>query len=231
MVVELRPDSIPEENLKSDTASLSQGSPRGQKARDAILRAGGQVFSQVGFHRASIRAIGQAAKVNLAAVSYHFGGKEALYRSVVRSVPRLASCADVSQWETAHASVRLRHLIRSALKCLDGRHDGPCAWRLLARECIDPTPAFQVLVETFARPTLRWLTDSIKCASKASIMRRKAEEAAEWILQACIAWRLLPKTSQEAGLGTARTNSRHAERIANHALDYVRPARQIGIGR
>lgn len=48
-----------------------------------LLDAAEEIFSEHGFAAASMRAITGAAEVNLAAVNYHFGGKQALFRAVL----------------------------------------------------------------------------------------------------------------------------------------------------
>ena len=52
--------------------------------RQALLDHGTDVFAESGFDRASVREITRRATVNQAAINYHFGGKEALYREVLR---------------------------------------------------------------------------------------------------------------------------------------------------
>jgi len=47
-----------------------------------ILNAAEQLFARDGFHNTSMRAITGEAGVNLAAVNYHFGSKEALLQAV-----------------------------------------------------------------------------------------------------------------------------------------------------
>ena len=42
------------------------------------------LFAERGFRATSVRRITQAAECNVAAVNYHFGGKEQLYREVIR---------------------------------------------------------------------------------------------------------------------------------------------------
>lgn len=54
--------------------------PRDTKAR--LLDAAEAAFSEHGFQAASLRAITSAAEANLAAVNYHFGGKEKLFAAV-----------------------------------------------------------------------------------------------------------------------------------------------------
>ena len=52
--------------------------------RDRILATAERLFMQYGFEGASMRRITAAAKVNLAAVNYHFGSKEGLIQEVFR---------------------------------------------------------------------------------------------------------------------------------------------------
>ncbi len=50
--------------------------------KDRILDAAERLFAEHGYDRTSLRALTAAAEVNLAAVHYHFGSKEGLYRAV-----------------------------------------------------------------------------------------------------------------------------------------------------
>ena len=52
--------------------------------RDRILDVAEQLFMAHGYEGTSLRVITNAAEVNLAAVNYHFGSKEALLREVFR---------------------------------------------------------------------------------------------------------------------------------------------------
>lgn len=53
-------------------------------ARDRLVRAAGPLFAEQGFDAVSTRALARAARVNLSAITYHFGGKERLYRAVIQ---------------------------------------------------------------------------------------------------------------------------------------------------
>ena len=56
--------------------------PAVHDTKEALLDAAEAVFGEVGFQRASIRQIVAKAGVNLAAVHYHFGSKQALLEAV-----------------------------------------------------------------------------------------------------------------------------------------------------
>ena len=63
-----------------------RGRPGGEESRARLLEAAGKLFARDGFHGVSTRALANAAKVNLAAITYHFGGKQALYHEVLRQL-------------------------------------------------------------------------------------------------------------------------------------------------
>lgn len=50
--------------------------------RQRIIDAAEELFAEKGFHHTTMRAITSLAQVNLAAVNYHFGSKEALLQEV-----------------------------------------------------------------------------------------------------------------------------------------------------
>lgn len=54
--------------------------------RERILDAAQELFGEHGLEGTSLRAVTKAAGANLAAVNYHFGSKEELFRAVVRRV-------------------------------------------------------------------------------------------------------------------------------------------------
>ena len=52
--------------------------------RERILKAAERLFAERGYDGTSIRAIVAKARVNQAAINYHFDGKDGLYREVLR---------------------------------------------------------------------------------------------------------------------------------------------------
>lgn len=50
--------------------------------RERLLRAGARLFAEQGFHAVSVRGIVAEADVNLGAINYHFGSKQALFEEI-----------------------------------------------------------------------------------------------------------------------------------------------------
>jgi len=62
----------------------SEALPVSEDARDRLLDAADKLFCEKGFHAVSVRELTTEANCNIAAVNYHFGGKENLYQEMFR---------------------------------------------------------------------------------------------------------------------------------------------------
>jgi TetR/AcrR family transcriptional regulator, regulator of cefoperazone and chloramphenicol sensitivity len=71
--------------------------------RERILKAARSLFADRGYQDTSIRAVVAKARVNQAAINYHFGGKNGLYREVLRAAIRA-----FTEHQLAHAVPRER---------------------------------------------------------------------------------------------------------------------------
>jgi TetR/AcrR family transcriptional regulator, regulator of cefoperazone and chloramphenicol sensitivity len=123
------------------------------ETRQRLVEAAGEVFAKHGFRDTTIREICEKAKANIAAVHYHFGGKEEIYTAVFDFAQ---SCAvaqvDEQVPPTTPAEERLRAFVHSVLtRFFD---EGRPAWlgKLVAQEMIDPTKALDSLVNEQIRP-------------------------------------------------------------------------------
>ncbi len=54
------------------------------RTRNSLLAAAGRIFAEKGYHDTTIAEISERAGTNVAAVNYHFGDKETLYREAWR---------------------------------------------------------------------------------------------------------------------------------------------------
>lgn len=136
--------------------------------RDRILDAAERLFVENGFDGTSMRMITGAANANLAAINYHFGGKDALVQEVFRR--RLAALnarrldeLDRLEDEAAGAPLKPSRIVEAffgtALElAADTEHGGRTFMRLLARTYNEPN-AFvrQFLAEEYAEVMDRFL--------------------------------------------------------------------------
>jgi AcrR family transcriptional regulator len=121
-----------------------------------LVEAAVSVFAAKGFEGGSVRDIARAAKANQAAVSYHFGGKDGLYREVLaRSIaafdmPALDAAA-IDKLDRAEAvRVFLRAQVSSMLRREElGRYMRIFAWENIAR-----TKVFSDFVATERLPLM-----------------------------------------------------------------------------
>lgn len=117
--------------------------------RERLLEAAGEVFAQKGFREATIRDICARAGANIAAVNYHFGGKERLYAEVLRYVDSMGTERHplASPNPLDPPEVRLAWFIRQFLSRVFDT-DRP-AWhqRIMNREMVEPTFALEELCD------------------------------------------------------------------------------------
>ncbi len=135
------------------------------KTRQQLINAAAEVFAEVGFRAATVRAICERAGANIAAVNYHFGDKEKLYLEVLRYTQEQSLekyPTDLGVKADSSPELRLKAFIRSFLfRIFD---EGSIAWhgKLMSREMIEPTAALDALVQEKVRPQAAQLAAIIR---------------------------------------------------------------------
>jgi TetR/AcrR family transcriptional regulator, regulator of cefoperazone and chloramphenicol sensitivity len=148
---------------------------------DRLLQAAEAEFAIDGFRKTTVQAICKRAEANIAAVNYHFGSKENLYRAVVDRA-RLALEADFPlPVDSGDAAAELREFIGTMLGRLlsTGRH----AWiaRLWAMELVDPSPVMDVVVAMIVSPAHRRLRGIVS-----ALTGRSDDDPVVWRLTASV---------------------------------------------
>jgi len=132
-------------NAPAPTQPLSEPiADRGERARTRLLAEASRIFSEKGYAKASTREICEAAGLNPAAIHYHFGDKEGLYRAVLIG-PIEGIAAQLAGFDDPARTLAqsLHHLLRGFVgedgQQMPGADDGV---RLYLREMLEPTPVF-----------------------------------------------------------------------------------------
>jgi len=142
----------------------ASGRADGEASRQRLLSAALKLFAQRGFDGVSTREIARAARVNLAAITYHFGGKKGLYHAVVgrliESIGQDFGPAVITLEREVAAAAGDRHrlaaiacaFVRNLLHTVLGHDSLRWAMALMLREFQHPSDAFPVLFEQRIEP-------------------------------------------------------------------------------
>ena len=138
-----------------------------QDTRARLLAVSADLFAAHGFDGVSVREVCSAARANVSAVTYHFGGKDGLYLETLREGLRGmkermdAACAGDDS-DPARALVRR---VRAFVEVLLCERAPWAATRLLMAELARPTAALSRVVDEFMRPNFEAVADAIRALS------------------------------------------------------------------
>jgi AcrR family transcriptional regulator len=133
--------------------------------RERLLNAAERLFADRGYEATSVRAIVAKARVNQAAINYHFAGKEGLYREVLRIGFRALTEHQLGHAEEAKAMSRekaLGEFVRHQLRPLLARDDLSRHIRIFNWEAVRPTVVFRKLVSEEAVPFMGLAIDLVR---------------------------------------------------------------------
>jgi AcrR family transcriptional regulator len=143
--------------------------PSAAGTRERLLAAAERLFAEHGYGGTSVRDVTEAAGANVAAVNYHFGGKEQLYLEVfgARTAEmtelreRALACATGDDPRRDLAAV-LKVFVGSCLRNLLSHGGSDCFPRLVFREMAAPGPAFEYLVANIVEPNNQALRGAVQ---------------------------------------------------------------------
>jgi AcrR family transcriptional regulator len=155
--------------------------------RDRILKAAERLFAERGYDGTSIRAIVAKARVNQAAINYHFDGKDGLYREVLRAAFRALTEQQLAHADETKAMSReeaLGTFVRRQLWPLAARDELSRHLRIFNWETVRPTAVFRKLMSEEASPFMSLAVDLIR-RFLPDADQRTLMVAAVWLLGQC----------------------------------------------
>jgi AcrR family transcriptional regulator len=129
--------------------------------RQHILKAAIDLFAERGFEGASVRAIVTKARVNQAAINYHFKGKEGLYLEVLKTAFDRFTLQERSD-PGASPEKALRNFVSEQLRPLLARDEISRYIRIFAWESARPSKVLRKFLENNAAPFLAHATDLVR---------------------------------------------------------------------
>jgi len=154
--------------------------------RQALLDHATKAFAENGFDRASVRDITGRATVNQAAINYHFGGKEALYREVLRLAVAAFSDASLLDEDTIDRVTRdeaVHLFIRQQVMPLVKRSQISRYLRIFAWEALAPTPVYRDFIASEKLPILDQAEKIVRRFLPATADRTEITIATIWLTQ------------------------------------------------
>ncbi|HVC29655.1 MAG TPA: CerR family C-terminal domain-containing protein [Steroidobacteraceae bacterium] len=148
------------------------GYARGEHTRRRLLEAAIELFGELGYSRASTRAIARRARVSLPALQYYFGGKEGLHRACAEYITqdvraRLSPATErvrraLGRGELSRAEMLelLRAVVEPFLEGL--ATERPESWALFfARAQGEHGVAFEAIFQQIGGPLLTLVTEIV----------------------------------------------------------------------
>jgi TetR/AcrR family transcriptional regulator, regulator of cefoperazone and chloramphenicol sensitivity len=197
--------------------------------RDRLLEAAGEVFAELGYAQTTVREICQRAGANIAAVNYHFGGKDELYAAILErhfsdAVQRYPLVPDPAI-PPRQALEQFVHATMSRL--LDQSRS---AWhtRLTMREITEPTPHLDMVAERFMRPHFAALKGILRGVLGGKVPEDRLLLLALSVMGQCTFYKLgrhaIERVAPERDIGASAGAelSRHIARVTLAAAEDLR---------
>jgi AcrR family transcriptional regulator len=155
--------------------------------RQRILNAAERMFADRGYDATSIRALVAKARVNQAAINYHFGGKDGLYREVLHQAFRVLTehqLVHAQEVKTLSREAALEEFVRRQLWPLMSRDELSRYLRIFNWETVRPTAVFRKLLSEEAAPFMGLAVDLVR-RFLPDADQRMLVVAAIWLIGQC----------------------------------------------
>ena len=154
--------------------------------REKIIKAASRAFARDGYDGASIRTIVAEADVNQAAINYHFGSKEGLYRAVLQTALRaLMSDDDAPQSGKLSREAALRRFVRRQLRPMTARDELSDYVRIFNWETLKPSLVFRKFMAREAAPFFAAITELVRRFLPDNATDKQAVVGALWLFGQC----------------------------------------------
>lgn len=123
--------------------------------QERLLQSAALIFAEKGYEHTTINEICEAANANIAAVNYHFGGKENFYEQVWRFAEKRSDEAFplFLDKDDAHTpEEELKHFILQQMRRAFAKGEASHFSKLLLRELVDPTVAISKIHDEVFKP-------------------------------------------------------------------------------
>ena len=134
-----------------------------------IMDAATPLFAQKGFAGVSVKEIAEAAGVNIALISYHFGGKENLYSTILETQFELVDKIISLIRKEEHCPIeKMRRFSQEYVKV---NKSCPNIHRLIYGEIINPSTCYETIVKPGASRSRDFVAECIQAGISSGQIR------------------------------------------------------------
>lgn len=156
-------------------------------SKQCILEIAANLFSKLGFDRTSTRDIAKESQANISLISYHFGGKEGLYKEVIREFAlKVQSQVSPMILEPHNHKITKEsfslELERIVDYILEMRRSHPEISKILSREKIEGMPLSREIHEEIFYPMAKQFFQLFTEAQKQNIIKPQFNPAVFFIM-------------------------------------------------
>ncbi len=190
-------------------------------AKERLRRAAAPLFAERGIDGVSVKEVADAAAMNISAVSYHFGGKEALYLNCLEQFgeQELHTIEKLLQPSSTLEEFRLR--LRLFLDEIISAHlREPSASKMLWNEVDQGFPhGHEVFKNTFAKLFLTWVA-FIDHATQSKFLRQDLDaQTTAGIIIGALSHCLRTDKVGAMFFGRSITRTEDRERLLHHLIE------------
>lgn len=156
-------------------------------AKKCILESAAKLFSKLGLDKTSTRDISKDSQANISLISYHFGGKEGLYREVIKEFAlKVRDQVDpqIKQFrsQTVTKELFVQEIESIVNNIVEMRTVHPEISMILSREKIEGMPLCRDVHEEIFYPLIQNFCEMVKVAQEKNIVRKDINPATFFIL-------------------------------------------------
>ena len=145
-------------------------------SRYCLLQSAAKLFSKNGLEKTSTRDISQESKVNISMISYHFGGKEGLYKQVLLDFAKKIEAGSTEILESFAGTEMTKESFKKEMTAvidhmIQTRIKNPEICTMLSRDKIEGMPLSHDIHEQIFYPLVLKFLDLITRAQEKKIIR------------------------------------------------------------
>ncbi|MBQ47433.1 MAG: hypothetical protein CMP10_08175 [Zetaproteobacteria bacterium] len=213
-------------SMAAQTEGRNRSSARGKQkqssedSRELLMRVARHFFAEKGYEGTTIRDIVEKAGLNVSLISYHFGGKEGLYRRILEKVQ--SQSLQITEETLKSPGSKSEFEIRLLLyveRILAEYADDLDMFVIISREIENFSPMFQELLQPVFSETIVGLGMFLREAQKKGFLRKDLSSSLlANLLHGTIGHMMRSEKSRRKLLGVSVHDEEERARIAHHIV-------------